>query len=157
MIYYLAVIFALVLLGVFALRRRLSFLEKIRKKRLSNVKSKDLLSSHINNNINEAELKQQRLKNLKKRFSITRRALYLAFIFIALLVAVAPLIGKFSPTLISVVVACLSVVLGIAGSWLLFTGLVGAWLTAVFIIPKIKSIDSEQKFFTYPDCINKFY
>jgi small-conductance mechanosensitive channel len=114
MIYYLAVIVALVLLGGFALRRRLSFLEKIRKKRLSNVKSKDLLSSPVNYNIDEAELKQQRLKNLKKRFSITRRALYLAFIFIALLVAVAPFIGKFSPTLIPVVVACLSVVLGIA-------------------------------------------
>lgn len=114
MTYYLAVIFALVLLGVFALRRRLSFLEKIRKKRLSNIKSKDLLSSPVNYNIDEAELKQQRLKNLKKRFSITRRALYLAFILIALLVAVAPLMGKFSPTLIPVVVTCLSVVLGIA-------------------------------------------
>jgi len=47
--------------------------------------------------------------------------------------------------------------MGIAGSWLLFTGLIGAWLTAVFIIPKIKSIDGDQKFFTYPDFLRHRY
>lgn len=33
-------------------------------------------------------------------------------------------------------------VMGLAGSWLLFTGLVGAWLSAVFLIPRIKKIDA---------------
>jgi SSS family solute:Na+ symporter len=47
--------------------------------------------------------------------------------------------------------------MGIAGTWLLFTGLVGAWLTAVFIIPRIKSIDSKQKFLTYPDFLRYRY
>ena len=47
--------------------------------------------------------------------------------------------------------------MGLAGSWLLFTGLVGAWLTAVFVIPKIKLLDSEQKFFTYPDFLRHRY
>jgi SSS family solute:Na+ symporter len=47
--------------------------------------------------------------------------------------------------------------MGLAGSWLLFTGLVGAWLTAVFIIPKIKRLDAEQKFFTYPDFLRHRY
>ncbi|MCD4783985.1 MAG: sodium:solute symporter family protein [Candidatus Eremiobacteraeota bacterium] len=41
--------------------------------------------------------------------------------------------------------------MGLAGSWLLFTGLVGAWLSAVFIIPKIKAIDEKHKMMTYPD------
>jgi len=47
--------------------------------------------------------------------------------------------------------------MGLAGSWLLFTGLVGAWLTAVFIIPKIKRLDAEQKFLTYPDFLRHRY
>lgn len=42
-------------------------------------------------------------------------------------------------------------VMGLSGSWLLFTGLVGAWLTAVLIIPRIKSIDSGNAMMTYPD------
>jgi SSS family solute:Na+ symporter len=41
--------------------------------------------------------------------------------------------------------------MGLAGSWLLFTGLVGAWLSAILIIPKIKKLDMQQKFLTYPD------
>ena len=41
--------------------------------------------------------------------------------------------------------------MGLSGSWLLFTGLVGAWLTAVLIIPKVKAIDVEHNMFTYPD------
>jgi len=47
--------------------------------------------------------------------------------------------------------------MGIAGSWLLFTGLIGAWLTAVFIIPKIKRIDATEKFLTYPDFLRYRY
>ncbi len=41
--------------------------------------------------------------------------------------------------------------MGLSGSWLLFTGLVGAWMSAVFIIPKIKKMDAHHKMFTYPD------
>ena len=41
--------------------------------------------------------------------------------------------------------------MGLAGSWLLFTGLIGAWLSAVFIIPRIKAVDSAQRMLTYPD------
>ena len=39
----------------------------------------------------------------------------------------------------------LGFVMGLAGSWLLFTGLAGAWLSAVFIIPRIKKIDAEKQ------------
>src|SRR5210317_47604 len=41
--------------------------------------------------------------------------------------------------------------MGLSGSWLLFTGLVGAWLAAVLIIPRIKRIDAKEGMMTYPD------
>lgn len=47
--------------------------------------------------------------------------------------------------------------MGLAGSWLLFTGLVGAWLSAVFIIPRIKALDDRHSFLTYPDFLRKRY
>lgn len=48
-------------------------------------------------------------------------------------------------------------VMGIAGSWLLFTGLVGAWLSAVFIIPRIKKLDLKHGMLTYPDFLRHRY
>ena len=47
--------------------------------------------------------------------------------------------------------------MGLAGSWLLFTGLVGAWLTAVFIIPVVKRVDVEHSMMTYPDFLRNRY
>ncbi len=47
--------------------------------------------------------------------------------------------------------------MGLSGSWLLFTGLVGAWLTAVFVIPRIKGPDLERKMLTYPDFLRYRY
>jgi solute:Na+ symporter, SSS family len=41
--------------------------------------------------------------------------------------------------------------IGLSGSWLLFTGLIGAWLSAVFIIPRVKRVDREHGMLTYPD------
>jgi SSS family solute:Na+ symporter len=51
----------------------------------------------------------------------------------------------------------LGFVMGLAGSWLLFTGLVGAWLSAVFIIPKIKALDARHNMMTYPDFLRWRY
>ncbi len=47
--------------------------------------------------------------------------------------------------------------MGLSGSWLLFTGLIGAWLSAVFIIPRIKSLDGNHQFMTYPDFLRYRY
>ena len=47
--------------------------------------------------------------------------------------------------------------MGLAGSWLLFTGLLGAWLSAIFIIPRIKRIDSGAGMLTYPDFLRSRY
>ena len=51
----------------------------------------------------------------------------------------------------------LGFVMGIAGSWLLFTGLIGAWLTAILIIPKIKRLDAKHGMLTYPDFLRLKY
>ena len=48
-------------------------------------------------------------------------------------------------------------VMGLAGTWLLFTGLVGSWLTAVFIIPRIKKIDRAHSMMTFPDFLRWRY
>jgi SSS family solute:Na+ symporter len=51
----------------------------------------------------------------------------------------------------------LGYIMGIAGSWMLFTGLVGAWLSAVFLIPRITRISSEVDLFTFPQVFKYFY
>lgn len=48
-------------------------------------------------------------------------------------------------------------VMGLSGSWLLFTGLVGAWLSAVFVIPRIKALDARHGMLTYPDFLRHRY
>lgn len=45
----------------------------------------------------------------------------------------------------------LGFVMGLSGTWLLFSGLIGAWLAAVFLIPKIKKIDKKFGMLTFPD------
>jgi len=47
--------------------------------------------------------------------------------------------------------------MGLAGSWLLFAGLLGAWFSAVFIIPRIKGVDTKHDMFTYPDFLRHRY
>lgn len=47
--------------------------------------------------------------------------------------------------------------MGLAGSWLLFTGLVGAWLTAVVLIPRVKAVDATHGMFTFPDLLRRRY
>ncbi len=47
--------------------------------------------------------------------------------------------------------------IGLAGSWLLFTGLVGAWLCAVVMVPRIKALDVQHGLLTYPDFLRLRY
>ena len=47
--------------------------------------------------------------------------------------------------------------MGLSGSWMLFTGLIGAWLSAVFLIPKVSALGHKHKFFTFPQIFNHFY
>jgi SSS family solute:Na+ symporter len=47
--------------------------------------------------------------------------------------------------------------IGLSGSWLLFTGLVGAWMAAILVVPRIKGLDVEHKLLTYPDFLRLRY
>ncbi|MDD3431987.1 MAG: sodium:solute symporter family protein [Bacteroidales bacterium] len=51
----------------------------------------------------------------------------------------------------------LGFVMGIAGSWMLFTGLIGAWLSAVLLIPVVNKLSKTQKFYTFPQLFGFFY
>jgi SSS family solute:Na+ symporter len=47
--------------------------------------------------------------------------------------------------------------MGLSGSWMLFTGLVGAWLSAVLLIPKIYPIAKKHNFLTFPQTLSHYY
>ncbi|WP_266205467.1 sodium:solute symporter family protein [Pontibacter kalidii] len=47
--------------------------------------------------------------------------------------------------------------MGLSGSWMLFTGLLGAWLAAVFLIPKVKSNPAFANFFTFPQIFGYYF
>jgi solute:Na+ symporter, SSS family len=51
----------------------------------------------------------------------------------------------------------LGFIMGLAGSWMLFTGLIGAWLSAVLLIPRVKKMEETRKFFTFPQFLGSFY
>ena len=51
----------------------------------------------------------------------------------------------------------LGFLMGIAGSWMLLTGLIGAWLAAVFLIPKVRSNPALGNFTTLPQIYGFFY
>jgi len=40
--------------------------------------------------------------------------------------------------------------MGISGSWMLFTGLIGAWLAACLLIPKVFALSKQTTLFTFP-------
>lgn len=45
--------------------------------------------------------------------------------------------------------------IGISGSWMLFTGLLGAWLSAIFLIPKVYPLSSKLHLLTFPQLFLK--
>ena len=51
----------------------------------------------------------------------------------------------------------LGFLMGISGSWMLFTGLVGAWLAAVFLIPRVSGLATERRWLTFPQLFEHFY
>jgi solute:Na+ symporter, SSS family len=51
----------------------------------------------------------------------------------------------------------LGFVMGLSGSWLLFTGLVGAWLSAVLLIPAVVNQSKKQKLLTFPQFLESRY
>lgn len=51
----------------------------------------------------------------------------------------------------------LGFVMGMSGSWLLFTGLIGAWLSAVFLVPVVSRMSSKFRLLTFPQVFEKHY
>ncbi len=51
----------------------------------------------------------------------------------------------------------LGFVMGLSGSWMLFTGLIGAWLSAVFLIPKVYPLAKKNHFLTFPQSLAHYY
>lgn len=51
----------------------------------------------------------------------------------------------------------LGFLMGIAGSWMLFTGLLGAWLATVFLIPKVSNLSRHHQFLTFPQLFGHFF
>ncbi len=47
--------------------------------------------------------------------------------------------------------------MGLSGSWMLFTGLIGAWLSAVILIPKVRRNRNLDSCLTFPDIFRHFY
>ena len=45
----------------------------------------------------------------------------------------------------------LGFVLGLSASWLLFSGLVGAWLSAVLLVPRVKALGATHRHRSFPD------
>jgi SSS family solute:Na+ symporter len=51
----------------------------------------------------------------------------------------------------------LGFLMGLSGSWMLFTGLVGAWLSAVILIPRVYPLAIQHKFLTFPQSLAFHY
>lgn len=47
--------------------------------------------------------------------------------------------------------------IGLSGAWMLFTGLIGAWLAAVFLIPKVSRLSADINLLTFPQLFGHFY
>lgn len=47
--------------------------------------------------------------------------------------------------------------MGLSGSWLLFTGLIGAWITAAVLVPKVWLLSKLNEFLTFPQLFEHFY
>ncbi|MCC5938984.1 MAG: sodium:solute symporter family protein [Lunatimonas sp.] len=47
--------------------------------------------------------------------------------------------------------------MGLSGSWMLFTGLLGAWLAAVYLIPVVRSTPQFKHFYTLPQIVTYLY
>lgn len=51
----------------------------------------------------------------------------------------------------------LGFLMGLSGSWMLFTGLLGAWLAAVLLIPRVRENPAFKNFFTLPQLYGHFF
>ncbi|MGC9470751.1 MAG: sodium:solute symporter family protein [Bacteroidales bacterium] len=51
----------------------------------------------------------------------------------------------------------LGFIMGLSGSWMLFTGLLGAWISAVVLIPRVSRLSKKWGFLTFPQMLNTLF
>jgi solute:Na+ symporter, SSS family len=51
----------------------------------------------------------------------------------------------------------LGFIIGLSGSWMLFTGIIGAWISAILLIPLIYPLARKHGFLSFPEVLNHFY
>ena len=51
----------------------------------------------------------------------------------------------------------LGFLIGLSGSWMLFTGIIGAWISAIILIPMIYPLARKHNFLSFPEVLNHFY
>lgn len=51
----------------------------------------------------------------------------------------------------------LGFLIGLSGSWMLFTGIIGAWISAIILIPIIYPLAKKHHFLSFPEVLNHFY
>jgi len=51
----------------------------------------------------------------------------------------------------------LGFLIGLSGSWMLFTGIIGAWISAVVLIPRIYPLAKKHNFLSFPEVLNHYY
>lgn len=51
----------------------------------------------------------------------------------------------------------LGFVMGVSGSWLLFTGLIGAWLSGTFLIPLVSRLARKHSFYSFPQFLEHIF
>ena len=51
----------------------------------------------------------------------------------------------------------LGFLIGLSGSWMLFTGLIGAWVSVVILIPRIYPLAKKFDFLSFPEVLNHYY
>ncbi len=51
----------------------------------------------------------------------------------------------------------LGFVMGLSGSWMLFTGLIGAWLAATYLIPRVYALGTRLSLRTFPEVFNYIF
>ena len=51
----------------------------------------------------------------------------------------------------------LGFLIGLSGSWMLFTGIIGAWISAIVLIPRIYPLAKKNNFLSFPEVLNHYY
>lgn len=92
-------------------------LRKLESSRSKNIKKSDEMDSvpsTLNKTVNKAKMKSKRLLNVQHRFTVTRRAIYLCLLAVAIGICVIPFLSDMPSMFVSIIIASLSVIIGIA-------------------------------------------